>query len=220
MKSLLWLSMIWFVGISSCLWISFWQPEQDTDSKFPFWKNPSATQNCDDLTSLWDCVDVKDDESIINRLLGVFNLDRVSQGDDHKFLNYVKAILNVALWLLSMVALIMTIYTFYLMFFTENDAGIKKAKWNLVKIEDYTWKVGYGERTWAKIETLISTQWFINIEPLAKKVIKWYKNKDFEIIPQRFTKTFEDWIFNLRDWCISRQLYWWHRIPVSSTEAG
>ena len=134
MKSLLWLSMIWFVGISSCLWISFWQPEQDTDSKFPFQKNPSATQNCDDSTSLWDCVDVKDDESIINRLLGVFNLDRVSENDDHKFLNYVKAILNVALWLLSMVALIMTIYTFYLMFFTENDAGIKKAKWNLVGI--------------------------------------------------------------------------------------
>ena len=76
----------------------------------------------------------------------------------------------------------------------NNIVELLKAKWNLVKIEDYTWKVGYGERTWAKIETLISTQWFINIEPLAKKVIKWYKNKDFEIIPQRFTKTFEDWI--------------------------
>lgn len=133
MKSVLGLSMIWFVWISFCLWV-FWNPDESNDSSFPYQKNPSASQNCDDTTNLWDCVDIKDDKSIVNGLLEVFNLDRVSEGSDHKFLNYVKAILNVALGLLSMVALIMTIYTFYLMFFTENEAWIKKAKWNLVGI--------------------------------------------------------------------------------------
>ena len=95
-----------------------------------------------------------------------------------------------------------------------NIVELLKSKWNLVKIEEHTSKVGYWERSHAKIETIISKQWFVKIEPIAKKVIAWYKKKEFEIVPKRFNKTFEDWIYNLRDWCISRQLIWWHQIPV------
>lgn len=96
----------------------------------------------------------------------------------------------------------------------ENIVELLKAKWNLVKVEDYTNKVWYWERSHARIETIISKQWFVKVDPLVKKVMKWYKNKDFEIIPKRFNKTFEDWMCNMRDWCISRQLIWWHQIPV------
>lgn len=96
----------------------------------------------------------------------------------------------------------------------ENIVELLKSKGNLVKIEDHTSKVWYGERSHAKIETIISTQWFVKIDPIVKKVIKWYKAREFEIIPKRYNKVFEDWIYNLRDWCISRQLLWWHQIPV------
>lgn len=134
-KSILGISTILFVWISFCLWVPFYNPEHEADSMFPYDKNPSPsqTQICDDTADLWNCPDIKDENSILNRLLDIFNID-VVKSSDHKFLNYVKAILNIALGLVSMVAFIMTIYTFYLMFFTENEAWVKKAKWNLVGI--------------------------------------------------------------------------------------
>jgi len=102
----------------------------------------------------------------------------------------------------------------YFMTARENIVELLKAKWNLIKIDNHISKVWYWERSHVKIESIISTQWFVKVAPLVKKVVRWYKAKDFEIIPKRFNKTFEDWIYNLNDWCISRQLIWWHQIPI------
>jgi valyl-tRNA synthetase len=95
-----------------------------------------------------------------------------------------------------------------------NIVELLKAKGNLLKIEPYKHKVGYCSRSGTKIETIISTQWFVRAQEMAKKVIRGYEKKEFNIVPSRFNKTFEDWIFNLHDWCISRQLWWGHQIPA------
>ena len=84
----------------------------------------------------------------------------------------------------------------------------------LIKIEDYTHNVGKCYRCHHTIEPKISEQWFVKMEPLAKPAIDVVKQGKVKFIPERFDKTYYNWMENIRDWCISRQLWWGHRIPA------
>lgn len=84
----------------------------------------------------------------------------------------------------------------------------------LVKIEDITHAVGVHERCNVVVEPMIKLQWFVKMEELAKPAIESYKKNDLRFIPDRFGKVYLHWLENIRDWCISRQLWWGHRIPA------
>ena len=84
----------------------------------------------------------------------------------------------------------------------------------LVSIEDYTHNVGTCERCKTKIEPRISEQWFVKMKDLVKPAIEAVKNDDIKFIPKRYEKIYFNWLENIQDWCISRQLWWGHRIPA------
>ncbi len=84
----------------------------------------------------------------------------------------------------------------------------------LEKTEPHVHNVGHCYRCHTTVEPISSTQWFVKMKPLAEPAIEVVKNKEIEFIPERFTKTYYNWMENIRDWCISRQLWWGHRIPA------
>lgn len=140
--------LIWFIS-SSCFWaLKRWDRWDEwiygsLDPNFTYTNTSIDRLNCDWGTDLWNCTSIKEDtdnnwniiheETIIRRLLWVFGLDN-SGTRPLKFIDYARAILNMALGLLAFIALIMTIYTFYMMFFTEDEAWAKKAKESLIGI--------------------------------------------------------------------------------------
>lgn len=87
-------------------------------------------------------------------------------------------------------------------------------------IEDYSHSVGYSQRGGEPVEPFLSDQWFVDMKPLAESSIKVVSDGEIKFYPDHWVKTYEHWMTNIRDWCISRQLWWGHRIPVYYAEDG
>ncbi|HEX6226539.1 MAG TPA: valine--tRNA ligase [Chryseolinea sp.] len=90
----------------------------------------------------------------------------------------------------------------------------------LSKVEDYKSSVGFSERTDGVIEPRLSLQWFLKMKEITRPALKHVMNDDIQLIPSKFKNTYSHWMENVRDWCISRQLWWGHRIPAWYDEEG
>jgi len=90
----------------------------------------------------------------------------------------------------------------------------------LEKIEDYVVKIPRGDRSNAVVEPYMTDQWYVKIEPLAKPAIEAVESGRIKFVPENWSKTYFDWMYNIQDWCISRQLWWGHRIPAWYDDSG
>ena len=95
-----------------------------------------------------------------------------------------------------------------------NEAGY------LVKVNEHNHAVGHCQRCATVVEPLVSKQWFVKMEPLAKPSLEAVTSGKIKFVPERFTKIYCNWLENIRDWCISRQIWWGHRIPAWYCECG
>ncbi len=100
----------------------------------------------------------------------------------------------------------------------RNVVEALKAQGLLIKIEDLNHSVGHCYRCKTVVEPNLSTQWFVKVKPLAAKAIDAVEAGRTKIIPPNWTQTYYDWMYNIRDWCISRQIWWGHRIPAWTCE--
>ena len=90
----------------------------------------------------------------------------------------------------------------------------------LEKIEPYTVKIPRGDRSHAVVEPYLTDQWYVSIKPLAEPAIAAVENGDIRFVPENWSKTYFEWMYNIQDWCISRQLWWGHRIPAWYDDEG
>jgi len=84
----------------------------------------------------------------------------------------------------------------------------------LVAVKDYTVPLGKCDRCGTVVEPRLSEQWFVKIEPLAKKAIAAVESGEITITPENYKQIYLNWMYNIHDWCVSRQLWWGHRIPA------